>query len=352
MKYKIINFSEKDKWKEIVKDKEIYYQWEYVDAFYKNGDGEPFLIYAKNEDNYVFNVYLKRDIADDKNFENKIEKNKYFDIITPYGYGGVDIIGEKDDKLLQYFFNEFDKYCINNNIISEFVRLNPLSNNNEFYTNTNYQIERISKTVYIKLDNEEQIWNDMESKCRNKIRKAKNNEVIVKSGFNKEMYDEFIELYKETMNRDNATDYYYFTNEFFNSIYTQMNNNATIYTAYSNNKAINSLIAIYSGENAHYHLSGSLTECMNLGANNLSLYEAAIDLCNKGYKKFHLGGGYGGDNSPLLKFKKAFNKESELLSFYIGKKIFNKEKYNELLNIRKKEKDFNANSNFFPEYRE
>ena len=326
MEFNIIDFTNKNKWKEIVENKEIYYQWEYIDAFYKNGDGEPFLIYAKDEnDNYVFNVYFKRDVANDENLKNEISKNEYFDLITPYGYGGVDIIGEKNEKLLQYFFNEFEKFCNNNSIVSEFVRLNPLTNNYELYKNTDYKILNISKTVYIKLENEKQIWNNMESSCRNKIRKAQNAELIVKSGFDRNMFEEFVKIYTETMNRDNAKEYYFFKNDFFESIYKNMKNNAKIYTVYLQGKAINSLIAIYSGENAHYHLSGSSSQYMNLGANNLSLFEAAKDLCNQGYKRFHLGGGYGGDDSPLLKFKKAFNKNGEL-NFYIGKKIFNETK--------------------------
>ena len=125
-----------------------------------------------------------------------------------------------------------------------------------------------------------------------------------------------------------------------------MKNNALIYTAYYNEKPINSLIVIYNGENANYHLSGSDPDYMSLGANNLSLYEAAKELCEKGYKKFHLGGGYGGDNSPLLKFKKSFNKNGEL-NFYIGKKVWNKETYSKLCKI----KNVSENENFFPAYR-
>ena len=63
---------------------------------------------------------------------------------------------------------------------------------------------------------------------------------------------------------------------------------------------------MFNGKNAHYHLSGTLSEYMKLGANNYALYEIALDLCKMGYEKFHLGGGYGGDNSPLFKFKMSF----------------------------------------------
>lgn len=61
--------------------------------------------------------------------------------------------------------------------------------------------------------------------------------------------------------------------------------------------------------------------------------------------------GYGGDESPLLRFKSTFNKEDEKLDFYIGKKIFNKKIYNKLVEIRK-ENDMNIeSSSYFPLYR-
>ena len=168
--------------------------------------------------------------------------------------------------------------------------------------------------------------------------------------FDKEMFEEFLNIYKETMTRDNAKDYYYFNEEFFNDIKLNMNNNAIIVTAYLNDTAIDSVLIIYNGDNAHYHLGGTLNNYMDLGAHNYVLYEAALLSLKKGFKNFHLGGGYGGDNSPLLRFKKNFNKNGGL-DFYIGKKIYNQEKYDELVKIKESIKGSKIEDNFFPKYR-
>ena len=350
MEFDVIDFSNKNKWSKLAKNSEIYYWWQYVDAFYQNGEGIPFLVYAVKNNNYVFNVFLKRDISEDERFKGKIDKGEFFDISTPYGYGGVNIVGEEDKELLKYFFDKFSEYCKSNGIISEFVRLNPLSDNYSLYSDAGYDIINISKTVFMKLDSEEQIWNDMESRCRNTIRKAIKSNLIIKSGFSEEMLCEFMNIYNETMKRDSAKEYYFFKKQFFENIQKNMRNHSKIYTAYLEDKAISSLIVIYNDKNAHYHLSGSLSDYMNLGANNLLLYEVAKDLCKIGYQKLHLGGGYGGDNSPLLKFKKSFNKNGEL-NFYIGKKIMDVEKYEKLVMLRKKDKTLNVDSGFFPIYR-
>lgn len=342
MNFNVIDFNDKATWSKIVKNREVYYQWQYVDAFYENGDGIPQLAYAEHNGEYIYNVFFIRDIAKDLNLDKKIYP--YYDIITPYGYGGVDA-NTKNTELINFFFKNYEKYCIDNNIISEFIRLNPLLDNFKFY-NDQFEIKNISKTVYIKLDNSEQIWNDMEGRCRTSIRKAQKNNLEIKSGFNKEFLEEFINIYRETMNRDNADMYYFFNDNFFESILNNLGDFAKIYTVYYEGKAINSSIIMFNGENAHYHLSGTLSDYMRLGANNIALYEIALDLCKMGYKRFHLGGGYGGDDSPLLKFKKSFNKYGEL-DFYIGKKIWKQNEYDKICN----EKNIIEKGDFFPAYR-
>ena len=148
------------------------------------------------------------------------------------------------------------------------------------------------------------------------------------------------------MSRDDADAYYFFNEDFFESVLQNLGDFAKIYTVYYDGKAINSSIIMFNGENAHYHLSGTLSDYMRLGANNIALYEIALDLCKMGYKKFHLGGGYGGDSSPLLKFKKSFNKFGEA-DFFIGKKIWNTDIYNNICDKLKKDK----NGDYFPVYR-
>lgn len=343
MKFDVIGFENKEEWSKIVQNGEVYYQWQYVDAFYKIGDGIPKLAYAELNGEYVYNVFFLRNVAKDLKLEND-NFNNIYDIVTPYGYGGVTCTSI-NQKLLDFYFNNFSKYCENNNIISEFVRLCPFSENYVNYNNY-YNLIQFSKTVSMKLENPEQIWNDLESRCRNTIRKAKKNNLVVKNGFNKKMLDEFIKIYNDTMSRDTANSYYFFNEEFFQSILENLKEFAKIYTVYLEDKPISSSIIMFNGKSAHYHLSGTLSEYMKYGANNLGLYEIALDLCKNGYKQFHLGGGYGGDSSPLLKFKKSFNKFGEL-DFYIAKKIWNEKKYKDICDLV----GISENEKFFPAYR-
>lgn len=347
----IITLDESSKWDSLVKtftNHDVYYLSGYTKAFKVHGDGEPTLIYYLDEELRAINVVMMRDIAMDKNFKNNLEMNMYFDITTPYGYGGFLIEGNINEDNLEKLNEEYTKYCYTKNIVSEFVRYHPILDNAKT-NNSIFEVTQLGKTITMELDSKNQIWNDLSGKNRNVIRKAIKSGVEIYWGRNPELIDSFIPLYNETMSKDNATDYYYFKEEFYESILKDLKQNNLIFYAVYNQKIISMSMILFSNGNMHYHLSGSDREYQNLAATNLLLYEAACWGCENGYMKFHLGGGLGSKEDSLFKFKKAFNKNSDTY-FSIGKKIFNQDKYDKLVKmIQDDSKD--ANSQYFPQYR-
>lgn len=348
----IITIDESEKWDSIVKsfsNYDVYYLSGYTKAFKLHGDGEPALIYYHGEESRAINVVMIRDIADDKRFENTIDSNSLFDITTPYGYGGFIIEGTLDSSNFEKINKEYSNYCNSNNIISEFVRFNPLLDNAKL-NNEIYEVTDLGKTITIDLVSRNQIWDDLSSKNRNVIRKAILSGVEIFWGRNLELIDKFVPLYEATMNKDEATDYYYFDIDFYKSVLVDLKYNSMFFYAVYEQKIISISIILFGNSNMHYHLSASDQEFQSLAATNMLLYEAACWGCENGYKFFHLGGGLGGKEDSLFKFKKAFNKHSESC-FSIGKKIFDQEKYDKLSSVRSIEPDFNIKASFFPLYR-
>ena len=343
---KVYTLNEKEKWDEKVEsfsEHDVYYLSGYTKGFYLHGDGEPLLFYYESEENRAINVTMKRDIAKDERFKNRIEENRYFDFSTPYGYGGWIIEGNiNTGELLE----EYSEWCKNNGIISEVIRFHPILANQE-KIRREYDVMDLSKTVAMDLSNEEAIWNNLSSKNRNVIRKALKNNVEIRSGFNSELLETFKEIYNKTMDRDNADSYYYFKEGFYNSLLNDLKDNTDVYYAVYDNKVIASSIILKCNGKLSYHLSGSLKEYGSLAASNLLLYEVAKWGSKNGYKTFHLGGGVGSKEDNLYHFKKAFNK-GEDYQYSIGRIIFNQKKYDELVKLREKEE---MRENYFPLYR-
>lgn len=348
----IISMDELDKWDSIVKrfkNYDVYYLSRYAKAFELHGDGEPILFYYNDDEIRAINVVMKRDIEKDKNLKNKIEPNLIFDIITPYGYGGFLVEGIINDDNLKRLNEVYSQYCFSSNIISEFVRFHPVIKNSKINQKI-YDVIDLGKTITIDLVSKEQIWQDLSSKNRNVIRKSIKSGVKIYWGRSPELIDKFIPLYNSTMDKDDATDYYYFNRDFYMSLLKDLKYNSLIFYAVYEQKIISMSIIIFGNENMHYHLSASDREYQSLAATNLLLYEAACWGCENGYKSFHLGGGLGSKEDNLFKFKEAFNKNSKTY-FSIGKKIFDQKKYDELIRIRYQDSGFDGEKSFFPSYR-
>jgi hypothetical protein len=349
----IFTIEEENKWDNIVKsfrNYDVYYLSSYVKAFQIHGDGDPLLFYYEDNNNRAINVVIQRDISKDKCFENKISEGLYYDITTPYGYGGFLIEGEASfDLNLNNFNEEYSSYCKRNGIVCEFVRFHPILKNTKHIENF-YDITQLGKTVSIKLETKEQIWSDLTSKNRNMIRKALKEGVEIFWGRSYELYKEFIPLYNATMDKDYAREYYYFGENFYNSIINDLKYNSLMFYAIYKKKIISMSIVLFANQQMHYHLSASDKEYQNLAPTNLLLYEAASWGCVNGYNSFHLGGGLGGYEDSLYKFKSAFNRNADT-SFSIGRKIFDIEKYNELVNIRSFSNENICNNRYFPLYR-
>lgn len=348
----IIKFDEKEKWNNFVKSFEnydVYYLHDYVKAFKIHGDGEPMLFYYQDENIKAINVVMKRDISLDRRFTGNIPPNTLYDLATPYGYGGFLIEGKITEQSLKALENQYTTLCKKERIISEFVRFHPVLNNGEELKGF-YDISTLGKTITMNLFSEYQIWNDLTSKNRNVIRKARKSGVEIFWGRKIELFDKFIDLYNSTMDRDSAEEYYYFEKEFYNSVLYDMKYNTMMFYAVFQQQIIAMSIVMFGNQQMHYHLSASNREYQQFAPTNLLLYEVACWGLENGYKTFHLGGGLGSKEDNLFNFKKAFNKNSNS-KFSIGRKIFDLEVYDKLVSIRKNNKNFNSHNTFFPLYR-
>lgn len=340
----VYSINQSKQWDAVVRsfnEYDTYWLSGYVKAFQIHGDGEPLLFAYDDGATRGINVVMKRDVANDVHYKGKIQEGKYFDFSTPYGYGGWIIEGGDTTRL----FEEYQKWLVNNGIICEFVRYHPMIKNHE-QSSCFYDVIQLGEVVHMDISSPEGIWNNIISKNRNMIRKASKNGIKIYNGRFPVIFDEFRVIYNGTMDKDEAEDYYYFSEDFYKSILEDLPQNAQVFWAEKDGQVIAASVMLAANKRMNYHLSGSLREFSSLAPTNLLLYEASLWGCANGYKTFYLGGGVGSGEDGLFKFKRAFYK-GNLNHFYIGKKIFDQDKYNELINLRTKIE----NPGYFPKYR-
>jgi hypothetical protein len=325
---------------------DIYFMPQYAELFAKVDGGKVISFHHCSLLGEVYYSFILRPI-----FVNG-EPLDYSDIITPYGYGGPITLACENcekQKLLKSFDIEFSKYCADNRIISEFVRFHPLFNNIE-YCKEIYDVEFNRHTIVIDLTLGDIAKDSFSSKCRNMIRKAINNGIVIDFDFTGNSINEFHRLYTLTMQKNNAKNYYFFDEKFFQEMMIYFKNHIFILNAIYKNEIIGTAMFMYYDRFMHYHFSATNPLYYKLACNNLILSTAAKWGKQNGITLFHLGGGYSTDyNDSLLIFKKSFSKKG-LCDFWIGKRIHNYETYQKLVELTSQYQT-TENQSFFPLYR-
>lgn len=344
---KEISVDNKKKWNEIVRsfsNYDVFYLNEYVTAFMKEeiANGIPILLYYENGTDKAINVVFKRDISKDNKLTGKIESQKYYDLISPYGYGGFlgDITNYAD------LNEQYNLYCMSNGYICEFVRFELFT---DYHSNYDGEVETRTHNVVRNLEMPiDDIWMDFKQKVRKNVKKANSCglEIIIEN--TDEHIQDFLDIYYSTMERSNAEEEYYFSREFYENLNEMKDNIMYFYVAYEG-KIISAELVIYGGQNCYSYLGGTDKNFFGVRPNDFLKYEIIKWAKEKGLKNFVLGGGYGADDG-IYQYKTCLAPNG-IVDFFIGRKIFNSNIYDKLVELRAIDNPECREALYFPKYR-
>ncbi len=322
-------------------DIDIYFNTNYGKLYEKIENGVCKEFKLECDYGIVRNIFIQREIP---------IASKYNDIVTPYGYGGPIVIADSINdrkQLINKYHEKFSQYCRDNNIVSEFVRFHPIINNVEGFDSI-YKVENIRKTVGTNLkDYDDPVQSEFSKSCRKNIRRALKQGITYRVIESPNNISEFKKIYYSTMDRNKATDYYYFDDDYFENCLKYFKSNIILVEAIYDDKVIAAGLYFVYNKIIHIHLSGTLSEYLHLSPAYILRYAVTLWGKEKGYELIHHGGGRS--NSPedrLYRFKKQFGKNTEF-DFYIGKKIWNMEIYKKLC----QNAGVDDSVEFFPAYR-
>lgn len=341
---KEIPISTQHDWDEIVRsfpNYDVFYLSGYSKAFMMEApkNGTPVLILYENGEDRAINVVLRRDVALDKKLAGKIEENRFFDLTSPYGYGGF--WGNVSD--WEILNREYNEYCIKNHYICEFVRFELFT---EYHAHYDGEVENrthnIVRSLEIPLD---EIWMDFKQKVRKNVKKANSYNLSCIIENTDEHLDDFLRIYYGTMDRTDAEEEYYFSKQFFDNL-NEMKDNIMYFHVTYEGKIVSTELVIYGTENVYSYLGGTDREYFDVRPNDFLKYEIIKWAKEKGLKNFVLGGGYGADDG-IYQYKLCLAPHGQH-DFYIGRKIFDQENYNKLVFLRREDE---LNEKYFPLYR-
>lgn len=343
--FEVITVEQKEKWNGIVRSfghYEVFYLNEYVEAFQELRNDKGLLLWYENNGTRAMNVVFKRDVAGVKQLAGKIEPEQYFDLQTPYGYGGMLIEGNGTAEV----WKAYEQVCREQNIVCEFVRFSLFSNGAAYYNGTaEARTHNIVRNLEIPM---EEIFADFEYKVRKNLKKAQRNGLEAILDQHGTYFEDFLRIYYDTMDRNQAKEEYYFPRSFFEK-FLNMKENAAWFYIRKEEQIISAELVIYNENNCYSFLGGTVPEFFEFRPNELLKVEIMKWAQEKKIKNFVLGGGYGGDDG-IFRYKKSFAPNG-VMDFYIGTKIWNKEIYDRLTALRTEDGSLDADTKYFPKYR-
>ena len=323
---------------------DIYFEPNYGKLYEKIEDGVSTLYEFKGKHGKIHHLFIKRKI------DMAVDDTFWYDLTTPYGYGGPIIVECEEGKeglLLEEFNKSFGQYCIDNNIVSEFIRFHPLYNNAANFE-TMYNVSYIRNTIGTNLaDFEDPFQAEFSKSCRKNVRRALRDGITYRITEKPSNINNFKEIYYSTMDRNDASDFYYFDDEYFDNCLSLIGDNLLLVEAIYEDKTIAMGFYFIYNKNIHIHLSGTLSEYLHLSPAYVLRYAVTNWGKENGYETIHHGGGRSNsEEDSLYKFKKQFGANTEF-KFHVGKKIWNKDIYEKLCKM----KNINEEDDFFPLYR-
>lgn len=325
--------------------KDIYFESNYAKLYEKMEKGVATLWKYEGAEGSVKHLFIYRKIP------IEIEGGPWYDIVTPYGYGGPIIErlanGYTKEQLEQAFEKAFEEYCKQNNIVSEFVRFHPLVENGKDFVHT-YGSKCIRETVGTNLrDYDSPFDTEFSRGCRKSIKQAIRKGVSWRVTQQPENIETFKEIYYSTMDRNHASEYYYFDDEYFANCIKFLKEHLLFVEAIYENKTIAAGLYFIYEKTIHIHLSGTLSEYLYLSPAYILRYATMLWGKEHGYEMIHHGGGRTNElKDSLFVFKKQFGQNTGF-DFYIGKRIWNNQVYKCLCEVVSED----MLSDYFPAYR-
>ena len=252
-----------------------------------------------------------------------IPNTPYFDMSSPYGYGGY-VSNSSDINFLRNALEAQAQEAKKRNIIAEFIRFHPHFSSTPHFAHLLDFFDNTREIIATTTDTQAR-WQSYSSRLRYRLRKSLQALQVSQS----QDIELFHTLYTQTMQRNNADKFYFFDIAYFKAL-LQMPQCIMLQATFEGKIAAMGIF-LFDSLCGYYHLGASSNISLGKDLNATgTLLEHFFELARqRGVSQCILGGGRGNDKQDsLFVFKKRFG--THILPFTIGGKIYDKHIYQTL----------------------
>lgn len=252
-----------------------------------------------------------------------------WDLIGPYGYGGI-FAWDIPDEVQAQFNIWYADWIESERVVSSFIRLSLFPGQ---MLPSPGQVEisapNVVRTLDLTLD---ELWYDYEHKVRKNVNRAKRSELTVEVDSAGNRLEDFLAIYHATMERRGASDAYYFPREFFEAILRDLLGQYAFFHVLRGQEVVSTELVLVSGRYVYSFLGGTVADAFALRPNDLLKHEIALWARQEGKRAFVLGGGYDGEDG-IFRYKRAFAPKGTT-DFCVSRQIHDATTYDRLVKRR------------------
>ncbi|ASU34726.1 GNAT family N-acetyltransferase [Mucilaginibacter xinganensis] len=317
---------------------ECFHSWGY---HLLNNEGEPLLFIYEEEGFFIALPVIKR----------QIENSPYFDMTSVYGYSGpvsnIDL-SHLSSLTISQFKISFTNFMQNESAICMFSRLHPFINQLTLTTGFG-GIRKNGTTLYIDLSiSVQDQHNRYDKRLSRQIRRLRKQGFEIKESCDLAEIRGFIEMYHKNMDRVSASKNYYFEEKYFVDLLNIDGFDNRLILIYEGRKLVCGALVLLSDNIIRNHLSATAPEYLKESPSKLLTDEISVMGRRLGKKIFHLGGGVGGKEDTLYRFKRLFS--GLQVKDHIWCYINDEQAYNDL--VQRNGVAIDPQSAYFPLYRQ
>jgi hypothetical protein len=250
-----------------------------------------------------------------------------YDITSMYGRGGI-VASRFAEVEFASFHATFADYCHETAVICGFDRFHPVIVNH-VWAGPSASVVDVGGFVVVDMRPEmSEIETSFKSSVNKDLRKAERNGITCFAESDSDHLTEFLAIYRHTLGRNSAADFYYFSDEYFSTLGRELSGQFHYFYAVAGGEIVSCELVLHCGKYCHSFLGGTVREALSLCANPPLKREIIRFLKDRGAEYFLLGGGARPDDG-IFKFKKAYAPEGVLPS-RIGGTIWDHPSYERL----------------------
>ncbi|SMC95221.1 GNAT family N-acetyltransferase [Pedobacter nyackensis] len=337
----LVTIDQKEEWKGYVSDSvqhDFYHTWYYHSL---DRSGTPILFVYEEGENYIAFPLIKREIP----------RSLLYDLTSVYGYTGPisnQRFEDLSDEFLENFKDSFLTFLRKGQHVSVFSRLHPFFDQQRVMQKFG-GVHANGKTIAIDLTIPiEDQRNKYHKRLAEKIRQLRRKGYEVREANGPEDIKLFASIYTENMQRIEASDFYLFTEEYFNDLHESNEFNSKLLLVYNQEGfAVCGAFIVCTNDIIQAHLLGTRTAYLGDSPAKLLTDEITVIGREMGAKYFHLGGGLNFKQDSLFEWKACFS--DYILDFKSWRFIADQDPYTALLEEHQIDK--NEEVDFFPLYR-